>query len=317
MNASPGRQETSRDADRWIGRVIASRYRLVERLGAGTGGRVFRAVSLESGADVALKVVEAQADPDDGEEAFLGRGATAMRLDHPGIARMLDFGFDEDGVRYVVMERVEGQALDAVLRAKKRFDAPSTVEIALQLAAALRHVHAAGLVHRDLKPSNVLLSRAPDGAARVTLLDFGIATSPGAGGAAGMQGSPAYAAPGQASGEAADPRDDVYGLGVIVYELATGRLPFDGGSSIDVVLRHLREAPKPPRMVVGTIPPRLEAAILRALEKERGARFQSMDEWIAALESIRDELARDEPPDRSVAEWMNDAWSRFARLVGF
>jgi len=317
MNAAPGRQERSRAADRWIGRVIASRYQLVERLGAGTGGRVYRATALDDGRDVALKIVESQADPDDGGAAFMGRGAASMRLDHPGIPRVIDFGSDEDGVRYLVMERVEGQALDSVLRDKKRFDAPSTVEIALQLAGAMRHVHAAGLVHRDLKPANVLLSRAPDGAPRVTLLDFGIASAPGSGGAGGMQGSPAYAAPGQASGDAADPRDDVYSLGVIVYELATGRPPFEGGSPIGVVLRHLHEDPKPPRMVIGTIPPRLEAAIMRSLAKDRSARFQSMEDWIAALESIRDELAKEEPPDRTVAEWMNDAWSRFARLVGF
>ena len=313
MAAAPRRHERG-SADRWIGRVIASRYRLDEKLGAGTGGRVYRATALDQGRDVAVKIIE-HADRDG--SSFRDRGVASMRLDHPGIPRVLDFGYDDDGVHYLVMERVEGQALDAVLRDKRRFDAVAAVEIALQLARAIQHVHAAGLVHRDLKPSNVLLSRLADGAPKVSLLDFGIASAPGAGGAGGMQGSPAYAAPGQSSGDAADARDDVYSLGVILYELTTGRPPFADDSAIGVVLRHVHEAPKPPRMLEGSIPRRLEAAILRALAKDRASRFQAMSEWVEALEAIRDGLAKEEPPDHPVVSWMNDAWARFARLVGF
>ncbi|HEY0840870.1 MAG TPA: serine/threonine-protein kinase [Vulgatibacter sp.] len=317
MAAAPIRTERRREtADRWIGRVIASRYRLESRLGAGTGGKVYRATELERGTDVALKIVEVSdhADPAE-DEAFRERAVALMGLDHPGIPRLLDFGRDGDGVRFAVMVRAEGAPLDEVLREQGRLEFGLAVEIALQLAAAIQHAHIGGLIHRDLKPSNILLSK--ESVPRVALLDFGIAAPPGEGGASGIQGSPAYAAPGQANGDAADPRDDVYSLGVIVYELVTGRLPFEDDSPIGVVMQHLQQDPKPPRMLEGGIPRSLEAAILKALAKDRGARFQSMAEWIAILEATRDELAAKADPPEQPASWMTDAWARFVRKVGW
>ncbi len=288
--------------DPWIGRSLEERYFVVERLGAGSAGRVYRAIESPGGREVALKILE-EPDGDDAafREAFEARTAAIFGLEHPNIASIFDFGRVGDGTYYVAMERLEGRTLEELLREKGALSMASLQPIAIQLARAIAAAHDHGLVHRDLKPSNVFLV-SDGGEEQVKLLDFGIAepAMPSAAEASGVfHGSPAYIAPGQARGEGPDPLDDVYSLGVILYEMACGRPPFEAPSAIGVILQHLDEVPKPPRMIDRRIPPALEVAILRALEKERPRRFRSMDELVAALEAIGGETRPEETaPDR-------------------
>lgn len=277
--------------DPWIDRVVGEKYLLRERLGSGTGGRVYLATDQDSSAQRAVKILEA--DPSAGEDHsaalwFEHRAALVSALEHPSIARILDYGNIGREARFVTMEFLEGETLEAVNASDEPLEVRSQLRILIQLAGAIQAAHEQGLVHRDLKPSNVMLVPGQEeGASRVKLLDFGISETSGAElGMSTFLGSPSYMAPGQAQGDPPDPRDDVYALGVIAYELACGRLPFEADSTIGVMLLHRDEQPKPPRMIDGEVPLKLEEAILRALAKRREDRFQTMEEWIAALEEV-------------------------------
>ncbi|WP_157370421.1 serine/threonine-protein kinase [Vulgatibacter incomptus] len=315
-----GRQDGA--ADRWIGRVVADRYHVAAKLGSGGFGRVYRAIDLRGDVSVALKLIAAPFS--DAEEAafaarFAQEHAAIAGLDHPHVVRLLDHGRAEPGTFFVAMEHLEGPTLDEVIRAGGAMEAERVVRISIQLAKAIGAAHDHGLVHRDLKPANVVLVQRPGEPDFVKLLDFGLAGRSDIGSSGGdgtFGGSPTYVAPGQARGEGPDPRDDVYSLGVIVYELTCGRPPFSGDSPISVVLRHLDEAPKRPRMIDREIPAPLEAAILRALAKEREERFQTMREWIEALDDIRERTTQVPiAPRRSKVRWRGRASARLARTL--
>lgn len=269
--------------------TIGGRYRLTRLLGRGGGGEVYEALSLQSGGPVAIKLLR----PENGASReqilrFEREAKTATLLNHPAIVEVLDFGAGEGGVLFLVMEIIDGLSLMRRIEAEP-ITPPVAVAIAQQVLDALGHAHAAGVIHRDLKPDNILLS--PD----VKLIDFGVAKLIGealldVGGsaltAAGITcGTPAYMAPEQALGREIDGRADLYSLGVILFEMLTGRLPFDDADVMQV-LRHQVGTPPPAFATVAParqIAPALEAAVRGALTKKPSDRYPDAAAMAIAL----------------------------------
>jgi hypothetical protein len=293
------------------GAVLRQRYRLDSELGRGGMGVVYRATDLELMREVAVKVVS-EAASTDARQRLIREARAAAALNHPHIISVHDFG-EEQGIPFFVMELVDGPTL-----AKARpSDLPRIVEIACQICAALDHAHANSIVHRDLKPDNVLLSAA-GGRGSVKLADLGLAL-PVYGeriSRAGLiLGTASYIAPEQALGQPVDGRTDLYALGVLLYELTTDRLPFNGDDPLAVVSQHVHASVVPPRVLRPDLPRALEAVILRLLEKSPAARFATANETAAAL---RESLAAPQTAgdtDSAATVAILDALSR-GRLVG-
>lgn len=273
------------------GTIIAGRYELLGTAGHGGMATVFRARRRSDGAVVAVKILYDQfAHAPEFVGRFEREARAAASLAHPNVVRVLDSGEDR-GVHYIVMEHVEGETLKEVIRREGGFDPDRACAIAAQVCDALDYAHRHGIVHRDIKPQNILLTA--EGAVKVA--DFGIAralagstiTQPGS-----VVGSAQYLSPEQARGDAAGARSDIYALGVVLYEMVTGRLPFAGESPVALALKHIREAPPAPRSLDGRIPPRVEQIILRAMSKLPEQRYASAGE-------MRDDLL-----DRS-AHWQD------------
>ncbi|HEX8951585.1 MAG TPA: serine/threonine-protein kinase [Polyangia bacterium] len=300
-----------------IGLHVGDRYRLRELIGEGGMGGVFRAEQLATGRLVALKLLHPElAHIDYVARRFEREAQVASRLSHPNIVDVFDFG-ESNGHLYIAMELLAGTSLgDAIARgAFARGNAtlfgrarrllaghshlsgiPPTIAIVRQVLAALEHAHARGVVHRDLKPDNIMLlpPRDDSSPAHVKLLDFGIAKladeAPRGGKPltqAGVPlGTPEYMSPEQAAGDATDARSDLYACGIILYEMLTGRLPFEAESAVRLLSMQITAVPPPPRAVApdAHIPAALEEVVLRALAKKREDRFDSATELLHALD---------------------------------
>lgn len=243
--------------------------------------------------DVAVKVLHDQYNADrEFLERFEREARAVARLQHPNIVTVIDRGADEE-CQYIVFEYVAGENLKELVVRRGRLSAREALEIAIQIARALSFAHEHGLVHRDVKPQNVLLNG--DGATKVT--DFGIARAidveTGMTQTGTVLGSSSYIAPEQASGQPVDARTDVYSLGVVLYELLTGDVPFPGESFVAVALKHVHEPPPSLLDVRRDVPLRVVAAIDRALEKNPSDRFPTMDAFAAELEACLRELGDD------------------------
>jgi eukaryotic-like serine/threonine-protein kinase len=275
-----------------VGETIAGRYELQELVGHGGMSSVYRAHDSLLERYVALKLLHEQYNADDGfVERFKREARLVAQLQHPNIVTVIDRG-EEDGRQYIVFEYIDGENLKEFVVRKGRLEVREALEVALEVARALAFAHAAGLVHRDVKPQNVLLNG--DGRAKVT--DFGIARSldvdTGMTQTGTILGTSNYLAPEQASGQPVDAQTDVYSLGVVLYELLAGDVPFPGESFVAVAMKHVHE-PSPNLLDVRPdVPLRVAAAVDRALEKEPEQRFPSMDAFAAELEACLAELDR-------------------------
>jgi len=300
--------------DRLIGAVISRRYQIDGVLGDGGMGVVYRAKGLQDNRRYAIKVLRAEySSEEDLVKRFQLEAETASAIKHPNIVQVYEFDSLEDQSRYFVMELLEGRSFGQLLAEqgkqpnssrRKPLSDKMLLHISKQICEGLAAAHERGIVHRDMKPDNIHLIRMNNDPYFVKILDFGIAKVHGSKSARTRTGSvfgtPHYMSPEQASGERdIDARTDIYATGVLMYEMATGAVPFDADNLMGILTAHLYHKPKPPRSLPNvTISPELEAIILKTLSKRREARYSSMLE-------LRDDLARIErgqPPQISKEE---------------
>lgn len=265
--------------------MIDGRYRVRNRLGSGGMADVYCAEDTQLGRMVALKLLYRRfAEDAEFVERFRREASSAAGLQHPNIVGVFDRG-EWDGTYYIAMEYLRGHTLKQLVREHGAMPADLAVDITIQVLRAAKFAHKRGVVHRDIKPHNVILDE--EGRAKVT--DFGIARA----GASDMtetgsiMGTAQYLSPEQAQGQPVSPRSDLYSIGVMLYELLTGQVPFDAESPVTIALKHVSEPPVPPSQLNPEIPPALEAVVLRALEKDPALRFADADEFAAALLEAR------------------------------
>src|SRR2546427_2555515 len=277
-----------------VGEVLSDRYELEELVGAGGMSSVFRAHDRLLDRKVALKVLHQEyTDDDQYVERFRREARTAASLSHPNIVTVIDRG-EHEGRQFIVFEYIDGQNLKEVVRQEAPLPVREALELGIQVGRALAFAHQQGLVHRDVKPQNVLLNG--DGRAKVT--DFGIARTLDVDGVTQtgtVLGTSNYIAPEQASGRQVDAHTDVYSLGVVLYELLAGDVPFPGENFVAVAMKHVNEPPPNLLDVRKDVPLRVAAAVDRALEKDPGQRFPTMEAFAAELEACL--AALDAPGD--------------------
>ncbi|MEZ5171437.1 MAG: protein kinase [Acidimicrobiia bacterium] len=265
-----------------VGTVLNNRYRLTRELAGGGMGTVFTAEDTLLSRPVAVKVLHADLARDPGiRERFHHEALAAARLSHPGIVATYDTG-DDDGVAYIVMELADGQTLRGAIDARGMMPPGVAADVAAQVADALEDAHRHGVIHRDVKPGNILV-RA-DG--RVQVVDFGIAKATGSADLTrtGMViGTARYLAPEQAQGHGTDARTDVYALGLVLYEMLTGQVPFTRDTDMATAAARLTNYPRPVQELRPEVPAPLAAVVLRALAREPSARYQSAGQFAAAL----------------------------------
>jgi serine/threonine-protein kinase len=276
------------------GTTISDRYELSERLGSGGMSSVFKATDSVLEREVAVKVLAEHLSDDEKFVARFRREALAVaRLIHPNIVQVYDTGVD-DGRHYIVMEYVEGKSGAQLLQSQGALGPQVAVEIGVQACAGLEYAHRQGIIHRDVKPGNLMIIGGPAGdagpmdtdAMTVKLTDFGIAraaeqtrlTQVGS-----VVGTAAYLAPEQARGDEATSASDVYALGVVLYQLLTARLPYEGSSLAELAIRRENERPLPPTMYDDTVPETLSDAVLKSLENDPEVRYRSARTLASAL----------------------------------
>lgn len=285
--------------DPLLGTLVAGRYRVIKPLGEGGMGQVYLAEHEAIEKKVALKVLKREySEKPDIVTRFQQEAISASRIKHPNVLDVFDFGQLDNGCFFLAMEFLEGHDLAVELEQQRVLSPERGVRIALQICRALSAAHSKGVVHRDMKPENVFLQRTADGEEIVKIVDFGIAQLRTAEEAAASQpqrrrltktgmifGTPEYMAPEQAAGKKADHRVDIYAVGIILYEMFTGAVPFTGETFMAVLAAHLNDAAPPMRSIAPelALSPEFEALILRTLVKKPEERFQSMQELSQAI----------------------------------
>jgi serine/threonine-protein kinase len=269
-----------------VGDSLGDRYTIIEEIGAGGMGVVYKAIDRQLGKSVALKLMRTKSVDPSSIARFRRELSLAQQVSHPNVCRLHDLG-ESKGVLYISMEFVEGQRLDDAIASMGHLSPRQTIALGRQLCAGLAAVHEQGIVHRDLKPSNIMVGRS----GHVFIMDFGLATrhsgadrvtSTGA-----VLGTFAYLSPEQARGAAVDARSDIYALGLILYEMLTGRIPPGDGVTLPLALRDASERCPPPSLHVSEIPPALDAIVMRCLERDVAKRFASVAEVDRALAQIQ------------------------------
>jgi eukaryotic-like serine/threonine-protein kinase len=272
--------------------VVDGRYRVTGRLGSGGMADVYCAQDLQLGRSVALKLLHPRfAQDEEFVERFRREASSAAGLQHQNIVSVYDRG-EWNGTSYIAMEHVLGRTLKELVLREGPLEPNLAIDLVQQILRAARFAHRRGIIHRDLKPQNVMVAEADIAqigpTAKVT--DFGIARAVGGSDmtqTGSIMGTAQYLSPEQAQGAAVDARSDLYAIGVILYELLTGRVPFEGDSAVSVALKQVHERPVAPSALNPAVPPALDHVVLRALEKDSARRFADADEFTAALEAAR------------------------------
>ena len=263
--------------------VLDNRYKVIEKIGVGGMADVYRGYDELLGRTVAIKILHANFASDEG---FVGRfkreAQNAGRLSHPNIVNMYDVGYDQ-GYHYIVMEYVEGQTLKEYIQERGKLSIDEAIKFAVAIAEGLEHAHAMGIVHCDIKPHNMLITKS----GRLKVTDFGIARAMNSQNTMmytnSVMGSAHYLSPEQASGKAIDGSTDIYSLGVVLYEMLTGRVPYEADTPIAVALKHVKDKLIPPTRYNPSIPPLLESVVMKALQKKPADRYRSVSEMIGDL----------------------------------
>ena len=271
------------------GTTFAGRYEIIEELGHGGMGKVYKVFDKEVNAKVALKLIKPEVAADRNTiERFRNELRIARDISHKNVCRMYDLGREAENY-YITMEYVPGEDLKSFIRRARRLDVGTAISIAKQVCEGLAEAHRLGVIHRDLKPGNIMIDR--DGNSKI--MDFGIARSLKAKGITGtgvMIGTPEYMSPEQVEGKEADQRADIYSLGIILYEMLTGMVPFEGDTAFAVALKHKSEQPESPKKLNPQIPDDLNRLILKCLEKNRDARYQGAGEVVFELTRVEQGL---------------------------
>ncbi|MDD5448253.1 MAG: Stk1 family PASTA domain-containing Ser/Thr kinase [Actinomycetota bacterium] len=265
------------------GEIINGRYVLGDLIGAGGMADVYRATDNLLGRTVAVKILHPQYAKDPVfVERFKREAQAAANLNHPNVVSVYDWGIEGD-TSFLVMEYIQGKTLKDIIIENGPLLPERAIEIAIAICSALEAAHKQGIVHRDIKPQNVTVTRSN----QIKVTDFGIARAVGDSAmtqTGTIMGTAQYISPEQAQGQSADPRSDLYSLGIVLYEMLTGRVPFDGETPVAIAYKHVREDPLPPSMLNPDIPPELEAVVMKALAKNPDNRYQSAPEMQADLE---------------------------------
>ena len=269
-----------------VGKLLLNRYELLEKIGEGGMGIVYKAKCHLLNRFVAVKILKAELNND---EEFVARfkreGISVAKLSHPNIVNVHDVG-TEDNTNFIVMEYINGKTLKQLIKENTRISADKTLDISLQIAKALECAHKNNIIHRDIKPDNILITE--DNIVKV--MDFGIAKVSDAQTITNSDkviGTAHYFSPEQAKGNFVDGRTDIYSLGIVMYEMVTGKVPYNADSAITIAMMHIQEPVIPPKEVILDLPQNINQAILKAVEKEPINRFQTATEMVDILDSIK------------------------------
>lgn len=269
--------QTLSATDPFVGRTLDEKYLVEEHLGAGGMGAVYRARHLSMDRPVAIKFLNQRLVEDEAARVrFQTEARAAVKLCHPNAVSVTDFGQTSEGVVYIVMELLEGRTLREILSREAPLETARATSIMLQASDAVAAAHEAGIIHRDLKPSNILVTQSADQPAVVKVLDFGIATfsadddddATALAQTNSVIGTPRYMSPEQHNGNELTAAADVYSLGVILYEMLTGTVPFSGSTPVEIAEKHANNPPHSLREIVAAIPADVENVVLHALEKQ-------------------------------------------------
>ncbi len=272
-----------------VGKVLGNRYEIIEKVGGGGMALVYKAKCKLLNRYVAVKILREEFINDkDLLDKFRKESQAAASLSHPNIVNIYDVG-EEDEIYYIVMEYIDGKTLKEVIKEKGSLSTDEILDYSKQIALALKHAHSNNVIHRDIKPHNILVTE--DGRAKVT--DFGIAlaaTSSTITNTGSIIGSVHYFAPEQARGGYTDEKTDLYSLGIVMYEMATGKLPFEGDAPVTIALKHIQEIPEPPSNYNSSIPDGLESIIMKLIQKEQSARYSGATDLIEDLYKVKSNI---------------------------
>jgi len=290
ISASPTKTLEKAPDELTRGTTFAARYEVIEELGSGGMGKIYRVFDKKIEEEVALKLIRNEISSDKKTiERFRNELKVARKIAHRNVCKMYDLG-EERGTYYITMEYISGKSLKSMIGMMGQLSAGQVVFIAKQVCEGLAEAHRLGVVHRDLKPSNIIIDR--EGNARV--VDFGIARSLRAKGITGpgvMIGTPEYMSPEQVEGKEVDLRSDIYSLGVILFEMMTGKLPFKGDTPLSIALKHKTETPPDPRKYNAQIPEELSQLILRCMKKDKEKRYKDAKELLSELTRIEEGIS--------------------------